>query len=120
MRRLLAPAFVLILVAPACALKSVNIEDAALTMGELALQLDATERILFESGVIDVEKHKELSRYIIQFLYAMQGFERAVRAGQDGRVQREELVSTLADVAGAVKPWPQLVSFTLSLSRFLE
>lgn len=102
-----------------CAARQVDIGDIALSAGELALQIDVAEQVAFDEGVIGGVLHNRLGTVILQLLYAARGFERAVAAGADARLYREELSRVLVDLAQASVGVPSLSSAIVTFQRFL-
>ena len=120
MRRNLTAAIAMVaLLLPACALKQQPVDDLALTVGELVLQIDNAERTAFEGGVISAERHKQNGPIVLKLLYAARAFERAVAAGEDGRARRQELAAVLADLQKTAGDVPDLAAAIGVLQRFL-
>lgn len=103
----------------ACAAGNAQIEDVALSVGELALAVDKAERAAFESGLYDAERHKVLGAQVLRLLYAARAFERAVAASDDAGSTLTELRGATSDLARAVADVPGLAAAVQSVSNLI-
>ena len=103
----------------ACASRQAQLEDIALSVGELALQVDHAERVAYESGLYSAARHKTLGVIVLRILVAAQAFERAALTGHDGRIERQEVIAALDAAAKASIDIPPLSAAIFAVQRFL-
>ena len=116
---LAAGVVILVVVANGCALRSKNALDVSLTASALALQVDDTERKLFDAKVISQPRHDALAPVVLRLLIAAQAFQHAVEANQDGTFSRQEVERALDDLAQVVQDIPPLATAVDVARRFL-
>lgn len=91
-----------------CATKQASVEDAALTVGELALAVDQAERTAFEGGLYDQARHTALGKQVLRLLYAARAFERSVAVTDGSGDIRTELRAAVESLYQAVQDVPGL------------
>lgn len=91
--------YALLIASGGCATKTANVEDVALAIGELALQVDSAEHAVVKAGLLTGERQRVVSAGVLRLLYASRTFERAVAAKQDHAIQLKELKGVVADLA---------------------